>query len=139
MSWRCFAHRQSLWKCNDLSYTIRELGWYWGLWVLCYFLYVYQNAPGKIIWIVHYHNTRWILEEQRQHVCPSSNQSNDVIEPTAYDETLARSIKQSTQQREKGRTKILGSCPNYKSKTQTWSQRVQRNKLLFLKALISSK
>lgn len=88
---------------------------------------------NKMLWgrsygFYTYHNTRWILDD-RKATCMSIFKPIKWCDRTTYDETLARSIKQSTQQREKGRRKISGPSPNYKSKTQTWSHRGRSNKL----------
>jgi len=45
--------------------------------------------------------------QRRQHVCPSSNQSNDVIEPHMM-KPKQDPLNKAPEQREKGRTKILG-------------------------------
>lgn len=139
MSWRCFAHMQSLWKCNDLSYTIRELGWYWGLWVLWCFLYVQQNAPGKIIWILHYQNTRWILKDTKEATCMSIFKPIKWCDRTTYDETLARSIKQSTWAKRERKNKDIGSKSKLQEQNPNMVTRGAKEQVMFFKALISRK
>jgi hypothetical protein len=58
---------------------------------------------------------------------------------TTYDETLARPIKQSTQQREKGKTKDIGSKSKLQEQNPNMVTKGAKEQVMFLKALISHK